>query len=76
MLSFTKNRDQPRNRQVCLTTPEGTRFLKDLMPFLDAGQAASLRLILIGAGLILLLIYKPQGFFREHRLRVDKGDTK
>jgi hypothetical protein len=31
---------------------------------------------LIGAGLILLLIYKPQGFFREHRLRVDKGDTK
>ena len=55
---------------------EGTRFLKDLMPFLDAGQAASLRLILIGAGLILLLIYKPQGFFREHRLRVDKGDTK
>ena len=21
MLSFTKNRDQPRNRQVCLTTP-------------------------------------------------------
>lgn len=21
MLSFAKNRDQPRNRQVCLTTP-------------------------------------------------------
>jgi len=21
MLSFTKNRDQPQNRQVCLTTP-------------------------------------------------------
>ena len=23
MLSFTKNRDQPQNRQVCLTTPNG-----------------------------------------------------
>ena len=22
MLSFTKNRDQPQNRQVCLTTPK------------------------------------------------------
>jgi ABC-type branched-subunit amino acid transport system permease subunit len=52
---------------------EGTRFLKDLMPFLDAGQAASLRLILIGAGLILLLIYRPQGFCGEYRLRAGKG---
>ncbi|NVO58601.1 branched-chain amino acid ABC transporter permease [Rhodobacteraceae bacterium B1Z28] len=54
---------------------EGTRFLKDLMPFLDAGQAASLRLILIGVGLILLLIYRPQGFMREYRLQAKDGDV-
>lgn len=54
---------------------EGTRFLKDLMPFLDAGQAASLRLILIGVGLILLLIYRPQGFMREYRLQAKDGEV-
>jgi hypothetical protein len=29
MLSFTKNRDQPQNRQVCLATPylNGERFI-------------------------------------------------
>ena len=26
MLSFTENRDQPQNRQVCLTTPFRTSF--------------------------------------------------
>ena len=28
MLSFTENRDQPRNRQVCLTTPSGEQRFK------------------------------------------------
>lgn len=33
---------------------EGSRFLKDFIPTLDAGQLAAVRLILIGLGLILL----------------------
>jgi len=49
---------------------EGTRFLKDLIPFLDAAQLAALRLILIGLGLILLLIFRPQGLLPEYRLGV------
>lgn len=47
---------------------EGSRFLKDLLPFLAAHQAASLRLVLIGVGLILLLIFRPQGIAPEYRL--------
>jgi branched-chain amino acid transport system permease protein len=38
--------------------------------FLDATQLASLRLIFVGLGLILLLIYRPQGYFREYRLKM------
>jgi len=50
---------------------EGSRFLKDVIPALDSDQLAAIRIIIIGAGLIALLIYRPQGFFREYRLRVD-----
>jgi len=49
---------------------EGTRFLKDLIPAMAAHQAASLRLVLIGLGLILILIFRPDGLSREYRLRV------
>lgn len=48
---------------------EGSRFLKDVIPVLDAGQLAAVRLILIGLGLILLLIYLPNGIRREFRLQ-------
>ena len=51
---------------------EGTRFLKDFVPFFSAQQAASLRLALIGAGLILMLIYRPGGISSEYRLSVQK----
>jgi branched-chain amino acid transport system permease protein len=50
---------------------EGSRFLKDVIPALDSDRLAAIRVIMIGAGLILLLIYRPQGFFREYRLRAD-----
>jgi branched-chain amino acid transport system permease protein len=46
---------------------EGSRFLKDVFPVLDATQIASVRLMLIGLGLILLLIFRPQGLFSERR---------
>jgi branched-chain amino acid transport system permease protein len=51
---------------------EGTRFLKDFVPAMATHQAASLRLILIGLGLILILIFKPDGLVHEYRLRAEK----
>jgi branched-chain amino acid transport system permease protein len=48
---------------------EGSRFLKDMFEVLDAAQLAAIRLILIGLGLILFLIYRPQGFLPEYRLK-------
>ena len=48
---------------------EGSRFLKDLFNVLDATQLAAVRLILIGLGLIVFLIYRPQGFMPEYRLK-------
>ena len=48
---------------------EGSRFLKDAIPALDSDQLAAIRIIMIGAGLIALLIWRPQGFLREYRLQ-------
>ena len=48
---------------------EGSRFLKDAIPALDSDQLAAIRIIIIGVGLILLLVYRPRGFFREYRLQ-------
>jgi branched-chain amino acid transport system permease protein len=56
---------------VVMLLLEGSRFLKDLIPALDSDQLAAIRIIIIGVGLILLLIYRPQGFFREYRLQAD-----
>ncbi len=47
---------------------EGTRFLKDFVPYFSAQQAASLRLVLIGAGLIVMLMFRPNGLSSEYRL--------
>ncbi|ALM83068.1 branched-chain amino acid ABC transporter permease [Bordetella sp. N] len=46
---------------------EATRFLDDYVPFLSATQLAALRLMLIGAILIAVLIFRPQGWFRPWR---------
>jgi ABC-type branched-subunit amino acid transport system permease subunit len=48
---------------------EATRFLKDVIPILDSTRLAALRLALIGIGIIVLLIYRPQGLIAEPRLR-------
>jgi ABC-type branched-subunit amino acid transport system permease subunit len=55
---------------------EGTRFLKDIFNVFDATQLSALRLILIGLGLILLLIFRPQGCFAEYRLHIKSKDAK
>ena len=40
---------------------EGSRFLRDVLPFVSDVQMASLRLAVIGLALILFTIYRPQG---------------
>lgn len=50
---------------------EGSRFIKEWIPMLDSDQLAAIRIIIIGVGLIVLLIYRPQGFMREYRLQVE-----
>jgi branched-chain amino acid transport system permease protein len=52
---------------------EGTRFLKDFVPVLSAQQSASLRLALIGAGLVAILIFRPQGIASEYRLSIGQS---
>ncbi|MBP5858565.1 branched-chain amino acid ABC transporter permease [Marivibrio halodurans] len=52
---------------------EASRFLKDVIEVLDNAQIAAIRLILIGAGLILLLIFRPQGLMREYRLSAPRA---
>lgn len=56
---------------VVMLLLEGSRFVKDLIPGIDSDQLAAIRIIIIGIGLIVLLIYRPQGFAREYRLQVD-----
>lgn len=50
---------------------EGSRFAKELIPALDSDQLAAIRFIMIGISLVLLLIFRPQGFMREYRLQVE-----
>ncbi len=62
-----------------MTLIEATRFLKDVLNVVDGAQLAALRLGLIGIGIILLLILRPQGLMAEPHKRVrdffpsDKG---
>jgi branched-chain amino acid transport system permease protein len=56
---------------IVMVLLEGSRFIKDLIPVLDSDQLAAIRFIIIGVGLILLLIFRPQGFAREYRLQVE-----
>jgi branched-chain amino acid transport system permease protein len=53
-----------------MTLLEATRFMKDALAVIDGAQLAALRLGLVGIGIILLLILRPQGLFREPRKRV------
>jgi len=54
---------------VVMLLLEGSRFAKEIVN-LEADQLAAIRIIIIGVGLILLLIYRPNGFLREYRLQV------
>lgn len=48
---------------------EATWFLKDLVPSIDGAQLSALRLGMIGIGIVLLLILRPQGLVAEPRRR-------
>lgn len=48
---------------------EATRFLKDFIPDVDGAQLSALRLGLIGVGIVLLLLLRPQGLVAEPRRR-------
>ena len=52
---------------------EGTRFLGDFVTFLDAEKLSAIRIILIGATLILVLRYRPKGLLPEERFRYRGG---
>jgi branched-chain amino acid transport system permease protein len=49
---------------------EGSRFLKEIIPGLGSDQLSAVRIIIIGVGLILVLIYRPNGFMKEYQLKV------
>ncbi len=48
---------------------EGSRFLRDILPFISEVEMASVRLGLVGLALILFTIYRPQGLMGEARRR-------
>ena len=54
---------------------EGSRVIKDAIPALDSDQLAAIRIIIIGAGLIALLVWKPQGFLQEFRLKAGRENA-
>ena len=47
---------------------EGTRFLKDFVPFLTGFRLAAVREILVGLFLILLMIYRQEGILPEEKI--------
>lgn len=46
---------------ILLVFLEGTRFIKDFVPFLSDVKLAAARYMAVGLGMILLLLYRPQG---------------
>jgi branched-chain amino acid transport system permease protein len=54
---------------IIMALLESTRFLKDAVEAIDGTQLAALRLGLIGVGIVVLLILRPQGLLPEPRRR-------
>ena len=52
---------------IVMTILEGTRFLGDFIEFLDAEKLSSIRIIMIGALLIIILRVRPRGLLPEPR---------
>jgi branched-chain amino acid transport system permease protein len=52
---------------IVMTILEGTRFMGDFIEFLDAEKLSAIRIILIGALLIIILRVRPRGILPEPR---------
>ncbi|MGH8417898.1 MAG: branched-chain amino acid ABC transporter permease [Pseudomonas sp.] len=52
---------------------ESSRLLNDYIDWLSAADLASLRLLLINVGLILIMVFRPQGMLREHCLHTTQA---
>ena len=52
---------------IVMTILEGTRFLGDFIEFLDAEKLSAIRIIMIGALLIIILRVRPRGLLPEPR---------
>lgn len=48
---------------VLLVFLEGSRFAKDFMPFISDVKLAAIRFMVVGLGIILILLYRPQGIW-------------
>ena len=57
---------------VLMSFLEGTRFLKDFIPFLTDVRLAATREIMVGLFLIVLMFYKQEGILPEVRARSKK----
>ncbi len=44
---------------------EGSRFLRDVMPFISEVAMASVRLGVVGLALVLFTMYRPQGLMGD-----------
>lgn len=58
---------------VVMLVLEGTRFLSDFVTFLDAEKLSTVRIVLIGTILILVLRFRPRGLIPEPRFRYRPG---
>ncbi|MDX8469732.1 branched-chain amino acid ABC transporter permease [Mesorhizobium sp. VK23B] len=48
---------------------EGSRFLRDIVPFVSEVDMASIRLGAIGLALVLFILYRPQGLMGDYSTR-------
>jgi branched-chain amino acid transport system permease protein len=48
---------------------EGTRFLRDIVPFISAVDMASVRIGAVGLALVLFTLYRPQGLMGDYTRR-------
>ncbi len=60
---------------IVMTILEGSRFLGDVVPGLDAEKLSAIRIILIGVLLIVILRVSPRGLLPEPRFRYRGADT-
>ena len=52
---------------VLLGLLEGSRFAKDVIPFLTGVRLAAAQQMLVGVVLVALMIYRPEGLLPERR---------